>query len=106
MKDVFEAMFISALVWGAAGVMLLSSGCIVSGPLTVSVFSSRMVVASTNVTQTIDGGAAVIPSIGLGDAVTSNLATTAKDAFETSSGIKAGSAAAAGAGQLLGAKLP
>lgn len=85
--------------------LALAAGCL--APVTVNVFSSRLAVAvpsGTNampITLTIDGGAAVTPSIGLGDAVTSNLATTAKNAFETSSGIGAAGKAAQGAGAVI-----
>ena len=74
---------------------LLFTGCL--APVTVNVFSSRLAVSvpsgtnATPITLTIDGGAAVMPSVGLGDAVSSNLATTAKDALETSTGISAAS---------------
>ena len=88
--------------------LLVAAGCLVRGPLTVNVFSSRMALAmpdGTNQTVTAsmraNGGADVVPSIALGDAVASNLATTAKDAFETSSGIGAAGAAAKGAGAIL-----
>ena len=81
--------------------LLYMTGCVTHGPITVSVFSSRMVIASTNVTQAIDGGASVPFGMGMGDAAVSNLSSTAKDAFEASSGAKAGTTVATGAAALL-----
>jgi hypothetical protein len=104
-KEPGQGGFISLEAVIAAGVIIcgiiLLAGCVTHGPLTVNVFSSRMVIASTNVTQAVDGGASVPFGMGMGDAAVSNLATTAKNAFETSSGAKAGTTVATGAAALL-----
>ena len=62
------AAFIAVLV--GMVIILCGGGCInPRGPITVNVFSSRMVIASgTNtVRQAVDGGAATSPQLGLGD---------------------------------------
>ena len=91
----------------AAIALIAVTGCTTS-PNTAPTFSSRFaqvtVINSTNVhvqvRLNVDGGATVIPQVGLaaGDQAISNLATVAKDAYETSTGVGAASGVVQGLG--------
>ena len=77
--------------------LLVAAGCLVRGPLTVNVFSSRMALAmpdGTNQTVTAsmraNGGADVVPSIALGDAVASNIVNSAVAYFTTNNAAVGG----------------